>query len=236
MITPMAAGISGVTCTVTWNPNPPTDDNPFHGDRAAQLQLGSRSDVQIEYDIHRVVDDAGRLLTNTDVPLCLERAVTCCRSDLNHAGDDRTNVLRAGRQGSVTTQVALSLPVLIGVTALGLDAGMLYVQRRQAQTAAEAASLAGAYVIKNGGTLAPPRRRPSRPARKTASRSRRLRSPSLRPDTSRHRPPRHNRGSSAPFGGRERCRPRPARLRGPRTARPGAAGPAGRPRLTRHTR
>ena len=44
-----------------------------------------------------------------------------------------------GRRGSVTAQVALSLPVLIGVTALGLDAGMLYVQRRQAQTAAEAA-------------------------------------------------------------------------------------------------
>ena len=43
--------------------------------------------------------------------------------------------------------------MLIGVTALGLDAGMLYVQRRQAQTAAEAAALAGAYTIKNGGTL-----------------------------------------------------------------------------------
>jgi hypothetical protein len=49
--------------------------------------------------------------------------------------------------------VALSMPVLIGVTALGLDAGVLYVQRRQAQTAAEAAALAGAWTIKNGGTF-----------------------------------------------------------------------------------
>jgi Flp pilus assembly protein TadG len=49
--------------------------------------------------------------------------------------------------------VALALPVMIGVTALGLDAGMLYLQRRQAQTAAEAAALAGAYAIKNGSSF-----------------------------------------------------------------------------------
>jgi hypothetical protein len=42
---------------------------------------------------------------------------------------------------------------MIGVTAVGLDAGLLYVQRRQAQTAAEAASLAGAWTVKNGGTF-----------------------------------------------------------------------------------
>ena len=55
--------------------------------------------------------------------------------------------------GNVAAIVALSMPVLIGVTALGLDAGVLFVQRRQAQTAAEAAALAGAWTIKNGGTF-----------------------------------------------------------------------------------
>jgi Flp pilus assembly protein TadG len=57
------------------------------------------------------------------------------------------------RNGNVGAIVALSMPVLIGVTALGLDAGILYVQRRQAQTAAEAAALAGVLTITNGGTL-----------------------------------------------------------------------------------
>jgi hypothetical protein len=57
------------------------------------------------------------------------------------------------RAGNVAAIVALSMPVLIGVTALGLDTGLLYVQRRQAQTAAEAAALAGAWTIKNGGTF-----------------------------------------------------------------------------------
>jgi Flp pilus assembly protein TadG len=46
--------------------------------------------------------------------------------------------------------VALLLPVVVGVMALTLDGGVLYVQRRQAQTAADAASLAGAYALYNG--------------------------------------------------------------------------------------
>lgn len=50
-------------------------------------------------------------------------------------------------RGSVATIVALSLPVLIGVAALGLDAGLLFVQRRQAQTIAEAVSMAAAYQL-----------------------------------------------------------------------------------------
>ena len=50
-------------------------------------------------------------------------------------------------RGTVATLVALSLPVLIGVAALGLDAGLLFVQRRQAQTIAEAVSIAAAYQL-----------------------------------------------------------------------------------------
>jgi hypothetical protein len=57
------------------------------------------------------------------------------------------------RRGTVVAIVALTMPVLIGVSALGLDAGLLYLQRRQAQTAAEAASLAAAYSLYNGSTF-----------------------------------------------------------------------------------
>jgi hypothetical protein len=45
------------------------------------------------------------------------------------------------------------MPVMIGVTALGLDAGLLFVQRRQAQSIADSAALAGAYVIYGGGSF-----------------------------------------------------------------------------------
>jgi Flp pilus assembly protein TadG len=51
------------------------------------------------------------------------------------------------RRGSVASLVAITLPVLIGVSALGLDAGLLYVQRRQAQTAAEGIATAAAYQL-----------------------------------------------------------------------------------------
>ena len=59
----------------------------------------------------------------------------------------RNSIDRRHRRGSVASLVALSLPVLIGVSALALDAGLLFVQRRQAQTAAEAVSMAAAYQL-----------------------------------------------------------------------------------------
>ena len=51
------------------------------------------------------------------------------------------------RRGSAAAMVAISLPVLMGVAALGLDAGLLFIQRRQAQTMAEAISTAAAYQL-----------------------------------------------------------------------------------------
>ena len=51
------------------------------------------------------------------------------------------------RRGTVAVVVAISLPVLIGVAALGLDAGLLFIQKRQAQTIAEAVSMAAAYQL-----------------------------------------------------------------------------------------
>jgi uncharacterized membrane protein len=57
------------------------------------------------------------------------------------------------RRGTVVVIVALSLPVIIGVAAVALDGGLLFVQRRQAQTAADGAALAGAYALSNGSSF-----------------------------------------------------------------------------------
>jgi Flp pilus assembly protein TadG len=54
------------------------------------------------------------------------------------------------RRGTVAVLVALLMPVIIGVTALGLDGGLLILQRRQAQSIADAAALAGAYSLYQG--------------------------------------------------------------------------------------
>jgi Putative Flp pilus-assembly TadE/G-like len=54
---------------------------------------------------------------------------------------------RSCYRGTVTALVAIGLPVLIGVAALGLDAGLVYLQRRQAQSIADGAATAGAYQL-----------------------------------------------------------------------------------------
>jgi hypothetical protein len=53
----------------------------------------------------------------------------------------------------VVVLVAILLPVVVGVMALALDGGLLYLQRRQAQSIADAAALAGAYQIYNGSNF-----------------------------------------------------------------------------------
>ena len=57
------------------------------------------------------------------------------------------------RRGTVAVVVALLLPVMIGVTAVGLDGGLLFLQRRQAQSIADASALAGAYAIYSGSNF-----------------------------------------------------------------------------------
>ena len=59
----------------------------------------------------------------------------------------------APRRGTVAALVALLLPVVVGVMALSLDGGLLYLQRRQAQSTADAAALAGAYQLFNGSNF-----------------------------------------------------------------------------------
>ena len=45
------------------------------------------------------------------------------------------------------------MPVIIGVMALGLDGGMMYLQRQTAQSIADAAALAGAYQLYRGSSV-----------------------------------------------------------------------------------
>lgn len=59
----------------------------------------------------------------------------------------------AGRRGMVMVFVALLMPVIVGAMAMAVDAGVLYLQRRQAQSAADAAALAGAYSLYNGSNF-----------------------------------------------------------------------------------
>ena len=59
----------------------------------------------------------------------------------------------ASRRGMVVALVALLLPLIIGTMALAIDAGMLYLQRRQVQSTADAAAIAGAYHIYNGSNF-----------------------------------------------------------------------------------
>jgi Flp pilus assembly protein TadG len=56
------------------------------------------------------------------------------------------------RRGTVAVVVAMVLPLLVGVLAVALDGGLLYLQRRQAQSVADAAALAGAYQLYRGST------------------------------------------------------------------------------------
>ena len=52
---------------------------------------------------------------------------------------------RRGERGQTLIMVAAMLPVLLGVTGLAVDVGMLYHHKRRMQTAADAAAIAGAH-------------------------------------------------------------------------------------------
>jgi Flp pilus assembly protein TadG len=57
------------------------------------------------------------------------------------------------RRGMVVVLVAVLLPVIVGTMALALDGGVMYLQRRQAQSTADAAALAGAYTMYNSSNF-----------------------------------------------------------------------------------
>src|SRR3954462_7315996 len=60
---------------------------------------------------------------------------------------------RRPRRGTVAALVSVLMPVIVGVMALTLDGGMLYLQRQTAQSVADAAALAGAYQLYNGSNF-----------------------------------------------------------------------------------
>jgi hypothetical protein len=53
----------------------------------------------------------------------------------------------------VLVMAAVLLPVVVGVMALALDGGLMYLQRQRAQSVADAAALAGAYQLYNGSNF-----------------------------------------------------------------------------------
>src|SRR5262245_32753836 len=52
--------------------------------------------------------------------------------------------LSAAKLGSITVLLAISLPVLLGIVGLAAESAVLFELRRRAQTAADAAAVAGA--------------------------------------------------------------------------------------------
>lgn len=56
-------------------------------------------------------------------------------------------------RGTVAAVVALLTPVIVGVSALTLDGGLMYLQRRQAQSIADSAALAAAYTYYNTSNM-----------------------------------------------------------------------------------
>jgi len=62
------------------------------------------------------------------------------------------NHIEKSETGDALVTVALTLTVIVMFLALAVDAGMAYAERRKMQNAADAASLAGAEVLFDGGT------------------------------------------------------------------------------------
>jgi Flp pilus assembly protein TadG len=71
-------------------------------------------------------------MDGTSVLRCLSRAWRAVRR------------LVGATEGGVLTMVALVTPVLLGTAGLGIETGLWYLQKRAAQTAADAAAYSGA--------------------------------------------------------------------------------------------
>jgi len=64
-----------------------------------------------------------------------------------------SKLILSAPRGTVAALTALLMPAVVGVMALTLDGGLLYLQRRQAQSTADAAALAGAYALYTGSNF-----------------------------------------------------------------------------------
>src|SRR6266542_3382939 len=59
---------------------------------------------------------------------------------------------RPGRRGYIMVQFAILLPVLLGMTGLVIDCGLVLATQRQIQNAADAVALAAAMELYRGNT------------------------------------------------------------------------------------
>jgi uncharacterized membrane protein len=70
-------------------------------------------------------------------------------------GDGQRSLLRDER-GAVGIVAALAAPVLVGIVALGVEVGLWYAVKREAQTAADSAAIAAARAVASGqGAVGP---------------------------------------------------------------------------------
>ena len=63
-----------------------------------------------------------------------------------------TTPSRASQSGQALVLLALAFIILLASAGLAIDGGMVYTERRRAQNAADAAAMAGAFTILNGGS------------------------------------------------------------------------------------
>src|SRR5437868_3345694 len=76
--------------------------------------------------------------------LLRSRAMPGAHSFLKRFGRDRS--------GATVVLYALSLPVLVGFTGLGVEVGYWYYKQRELQTAADVAAYAGTIELRGGGS------------------------------------------------------------------------------------
>src|SRR5947209_1931009 len=68
---------------------------------------------------------------------------------VHNQSSGRGSWVKERRRGSVTAEVAVLTPVLVGIMAFAVDGGMLFQEKRKAQAAADAAALAAATDLYN---------------------------------------------------------------------------------------
>ena len=60
---------------------------------------------------------------------------------------------RRGQLGQIVVLATISLVAFLGMVALAIDVGFLWATRRTMQTASDAAAIAGAEALSNGGSV-----------------------------------------------------------------------------------
>ena len=63
--------------------------------------------------------------------------------------------LARDRRGAFAAMTAVIAPVMIGMTALSVDLGVWYLESNRLQTAADAAAVGAAYLLRSGSASAP---------------------------------------------------------------------------------